>query len=696
MLNFFYEFPIRFFNLNLSKYLTKRYCLYFLIVTAMFLGGCDPGGELSQPAPPSISAKASNQSVTVQWSAVEGTDYYLVYYSDSIEFNKSKLNPIKTTNHEVVIANLENNKPYYITVTAIGNNSEKEIIDRTVITPKPPPVAPQDVKVVPGSESLTVSWTEIDSAKQYNVYISRSPGISLENYQTLSGWMKLENVKSPFTQTGLINGTKHYVALTSVNDSGEGALSSEVEVIPTQTLKISMGGNHTCIIQVDNSLLCWGRNNRGQIGNKSFEPQATPTRIGADKTWREVSAGPMHTCAITTDDNLWCWGNNTNHRLGVDLPDKVNEPVKISSDSKKWKTVSVGQDLTCGITKDTSNSMECFGRVDLLPHFDPYLINKPVLQNQDWQALFIHGLVNCALKMDNTLWCWGRNYVGQLGNGLVAVQENNFQHSLSRIESKFNWLTMDAIIPADNINESYSCALNEGKNILCWGQLASVSLGDAIVKVYDTPQFVDISTTWKSIATGHHHLCAIKTDNSLWCGGDMKYFQTSNVELYARRFPVPVDDSHDWSEVVANDENVCALKFDGSIWCLGPNNYGQLGNGKTAIELKPVEIIKNVEQLAVSDNYSCIKNESKEFWCWGENASGQLGSGDFRDREVPFQWHTQTAISPNNIALSPIEKCFYETGGRMSCAGDIKYNWNTFKTFFFIILLSYFYYSNIQ
>lgn len=155
----------------------------------------------------------------------------------------------------------------------------------------------------------------------------------------------------------------------------------------TAWLKVAAGWYHTCAINTDNKLYCWGKNDNGQLGDGtncegSYDDNCAdkyvPTKIG-DDSWQKISAGGDHTCGIKSDGKLYCWGNNNSGQLGDGTAGTSEDwyaanksvPTKIGDDT--WIDISAGQDHTCGI------------------------------------------------KADSKLYCWGRNQSGELGDGTSCI-----------------------------------------------------------------------------------------------------------------------------------------------------------------------------------------------------------------------------------------------------------------------------------
>jgi len=645
----------------------------------IFLAACDPGGELPLLDQPNVTVVANDQSVQLNWTEIEGAEYYLIYQSDSETINQNKAIIFQSTDANLVIDNLDNNKTYYFAVTSIGKTGESLLKSSISSTPKPTPpkppppptpIAPRNITITPGSEAVTISWDKSPEAEKYNLYIARSPGITKDNIDSLSGWMIQRNISSPFTQTGLINGSSHYLVLTAENESGESQFSEELETVPTISLKLSMGQNHTCSILSDHSLWCWGYNNMGQLGDKTFESKSTPVNISPEIKWIDVFAGPLHTCAITTENKLWCWGSNTYQRLGGDFPNQVNFPVEINDFNAKWLDISVGLDITCGITDDEKNKLLCWGKQDYLPTITPTSIL--VTDKDKWKAVFVNGLHNCALREDLTLWCWGNNLVGQLGNNQYSSDITPYRNSLSKVLSTTGWNTVALSSSLDSPENSFSCGIKNDESLWCWGGNHFGQLGAPyIIDSVPNPVPATADSYWKSIGVGLKHACAVKSDSTLWCMGKSPHGQSGAIDYFASvNTLTQFNLDNDWSNVVANDETSCASKKDGTIWCTGRSNHGQLGVDNYGFAKEPVAVVTEVDHYSVSAHHVCLNKDFGDVFCWGKNNNGQIGDGSLFDRSQPSDIMYNTE---GTVTTSKNNNCTIAQDRDIVCWGFFKY-----------------------
>jgi alpha-tubulin suppressor-like RCC1 family protein len=232
------------------------------------------------------------------------------------------------------------------------------------------------------------------------------------------------------TTIASLDGTRTYFFRLKTIGSGNKLLGySNVVSAPeffADVLTVSAGANHTCAIKKDGSLWCWGWNGSGQLGLGDYAQRLIPEKVMALSTTPvvSVSAGDAHTCAVDQDKSLWCWGWNGSGQLGLGdtdtaqrlIPEKVmalsTTPV-VSVSAGDFHTCAVGQDKSLWCWGENSGGQLGLGDTAqrLIPEKVMALSTTPVVSVS---AGYAH---TCAVDQDKSLWCWGENSGGQLGLG---------------------------------------------------------------------------------------------------------------------------------------------------------------------------------------------------------------------------------------------------------------------------------------
>jgi hypothetical protein len=195
------------------------------------------------------------------------------------------------------------------------------------------------------------------------------------------------------------------------------------------------------------------------------------------------------------------------------------------------------------------------------------IITKPEGDWQDTSAAYYHGQ---SIAGDGSLWGWGQNSVGQIGDGTT-----NSKTRPTATNSGSNWSSVTS-------GDAHSLALKNDGTLWAWGSNTFGQAGtDTAVTEVHTPQQIGTDSNWSYIAAGYQFSAAIKSDGTLWTwgsnnGGKLGIGDNSTAETASL---VKVGTDNDWSSVSLGTSHALALKADGSLWSWGFNGMGQLGLG---------------------------------------------------------------------------------------------------------------------
>lgn len=271
--------------------------------------------------------------------------------------------------------------------------------------------------------------------------------------------------------------------------------------------------------------------------------------------------------------------------------------------------------------KMTENSLKglllCFLFLLIIPLQAAWAANLPIAGGD------MHSI---ALKGDMTVWTWGMNNSGQLGDGTD--------------ENRKTSVMVPGIANANAIagNGNFTLVLRDN-SVWAWGRNASGQLGDGTTQNRNAPVQVTGLDNVIAIACGENHAVALKNDNTVWAWGSNLFGQLGNGKNENSSIPVQVTGLDNVTAIACGENHTIALRDDRTVWTWGFNNNGQLGDGTTADKKTPTQVPGTDEFKGISagGNFSLAIRNDGTVWSWGKNDEGQLGDGTTTERNTPVQ-----------------------------------------------------------
>jgi alpha-tubulin suppressor-like RCC1 family protein len=225
-----------------------------------------------------------------------------------------------------------------------------------------------------------------------------------------------------------------------------------------------------------------------------------------------------------------------------------------------------------------------------------------------------------AIKTDGSLWVWGANEHGQIGNGT----SDGYVSQIAPVKAMDDVVT--ACVGGEFLTGGHTLAVKSDGSLWAWGSNANGKLGDGTLEMKTSP--VKIMDGVVSVSAGFGHSLAITEDDSLWGWGYTMPIGlggpgNSSNQLY----PVKIMDGV--AAASAGGFHTLALKTDGSLWACGENEHGQIGNGAqdSANVHSFVKIMDGVVSISAGNYFSFAIKADGSLWAWGHNGRGQLGDG---------------------------------------------------------------------
>jgi alpha-tubulin suppressor-like RCC1 family protein len=190
--------------------------------------------------------------------------------------------------------------------------------------------------------------------------------------------------------------------------------------------------------------------------------------------------------------------------------------------------------------------------------------------------------------------------------------------------------------------DHHSCARKDDGTLWCWGTNDDGELGDGTKTAHPTPvQVTALGNAVAGVAAGFAHTCAIKNDGTLWCWGRNDRGQLGNGTTIGSASPVKVTAlGTTVLAVSAGITHTCARRTNGYAYCWGANENGELGSdapndSSTPLQVTAVVLGSIVEEIAAGADYTCARNANGAVYCFGANTYGQLGDGTANPATMP-------------------------------------------------------------
>jgi alpha-tubulin suppressor-like RCC1 family protein len=333
---------------------------------------------------------------------------------------------------------------------------------------------------------------------------------------------------------------------------------------------IRAGVEHTLMLRADNTLWAWGSNYQGVLGTGGADFDSLPAPVllpSSQGKIRDFDARFFHSMVLFADGAVWAWGINGHGQLG-------------NGDVNTFEPLPV--------------------KVEGLP---------PVIKIAPG---FRHSL---ALENDSTIWAWGMNSDGQLGDGTltdspVPVKTIGLKHIVAIASGGF-----------------HNIALAADGHCWTWGWNGTGQLGDS-GESKTSPAMVPGISDVKAISPGEFHTLVLKQDGTVWGWGQMRdgYITSSPGQVPGLTKVIAIAASHGQS---------FALTQDGSVWAWGLNKNGRLGDGTDENRVSPVRVLEDAVSIIAGGYHTLAIKKDGSVWAWGKNYFGELGDGTTVERWSP-------------------------------------------------------------
>ncbi len=442
-------------------------------------------------------------------------------------------------------------------------------------------------------------------------------------------------------------------SLWAWGDNGTGQLgegTSQTRYAPwpvtgmgSDVVAVAAGGYHCLALKADGTVWAWGDNSWSQLGDGTYlGSQHSPVRVaGMEGPAARMAGGNSHGLAMGADGRVWAWGANASGQLGDTTIVNRMAPVPVDG-IREASSVAGGGDHCLALKSDGSliwawglNTSGQLGDGTTTDRLAPIQVTVSAGRVTAIAAGASHSL---ALKEDGTVWAWGSNAKGQLGNGTNT-------DALSPVQV----IGLTGKITAVAAGVAHSLALRDDGTVWAWGLNFEGELGNGTTTNSSRPVQVLGLVNVIKVVSGHFHNLALKSDGTAFGWGDNLYGQIGDGSNRNDRLtPVQLSSLSDLQDIAAGELHSLALKRDGTVWGSGANQYSQLGSAplETAV---PVQLTDQIQSLAAGQYFSLGMKSDGTMWAWGYGLYGQLGDGS----RLPVRSSSPVRVCSRVVGVGP-------------------------------------------
>lgn len=365
------------------------------------------------------------------------------------------------------------------------------------------------------------------------------------------------------------------------------------------------------------------------------------SNLSFGQCWTSISAGTFHSVGLKSDGTIWGWGYNLDGQLGQgNFNNNYPIPTQIGNNNN-WVKIFANGKSTMAIKSDGTlwawglNSSGQLGDGTTIKKNIPTQIGI----DNNWSDIALGFAHTLAIKNNGTLWSWGTNVEGQLGTGIpssLIPQQVGTDTDWSKISS----------------GSSHNLLIKTNGSLWGFGRNNSGQLGIGSSSNSSTPIQIGTDTNWTSISCGLDHSIGIKNNNTLFSWGANSLGQLGDGTYSNKSVPTQIGSQNDWEIPVGGGYHTLVKKLNGTIWSCGSNDSGQLGDGTTVVKrniLSQINAQNDWNKIYSGFTHSFALKVDGQLWDWGYNGSGQLGNNSFVTSNVPIAINCPTPFSVISI-----------------------------------------------
>jgi alpha-tubulin suppressor-like RCC1 family protein len=342
----------------------------------------------------------------------------------------------------------------------------------------------------------------------------------------------------------------------------------------TNFVEISAGISHSCGRMQSGAVYCWGNNFAGKLGDGTTTDRLVPTLVAGGNSFVEISSGSQHSCGRTENGAVYCWGYNTGGQLGDGTTSDRLVPTLVTG-GISFVEISAGAFHSCGRTQN--GAVYCWGdntEGEVGDGTTSFWNSRPVPTLVTGGTSFVEinagGFHSCGRTQNGAVYCWGDNPEGEVGDGTSY----NFRPVPTLVTGGTSFVEINA-------GGFHSCGRTQDGSVYCWGRNDEGQLGDGTTTDRLVPTLVAGGISFVDISAGGLHSCGRTQDGAVYCWGYNGRGQLGDGTTSGRLVPTLVAGGLSFVEISAGFNHSCGRTQVGAVYCWGSNFGGELGDGTT-------------------------------------------------------------------------------------------------------------------
>jgi alpha-tubulin suppressor-like RCC1 family protein len=282
------------------------------------------------------------------------------------------------------------------------------------------------------------------------------------------------------------------------------------------------------------------------------------------------------------------------------------------------------------------------------------------------------GRSTCAILSNKSVKCWGEGAYGMLGLGSSYTAIKDAPDPTLTVDFGTGRTAKSLT------GRLCACALLDDDSVKCWGRNHMGQVGNGLTADQFTPVSVDLGSTAKSVSALELHACAVLSTGSVKCWGHNNRGQLGDGSTVDKSLPTPTSTlgaGRTASMVSVGFDFTCVVLDNGDVKCWGSNNYGQLGDGSLTAAYSPPSTKVNLgegrtaKSVSAGEAHACAVLDNNDLVCWGQNANGQLGDGSTTQRLSPVKVNLGTGRTAKSVAAGVYSACAVLDDDSLKCWG---------------------------